>query len=83
MSADPGGATARVRDRPPARLGTQPPPAGICDVPRAAENGGPGRGAGVGPGGTGAAPVAAESAAGGNASQPERGVPQVGNGGEA
>ncbi|QEE42987.1 MULTISPECIES: hypothetical protein [unclassified Methylobacterium] len=65
---------------PPRQVAPGTPP-GTVVVPDGAKNGGPGTTAVIAPTGTGAATITTDTAAGGNASQPERGVPQTGGGG--
>ncbi|MCJ2113057.1 hypothetical protein MKK64_17905 [Methylobacterium sp. E-025] len=77
-------APAPIRQpNPPQQVapGTPGTPPGTVAVPGGATNSGSGAGAVVAPTGTGAATVTTDSAAGGNADQPERGVPQMGRGG--
>jgi hypothetical protein len=69
-----------VQPGPPRQV---PPgtPEGTVVVPGGRENSGPGSTAVIAPTGTGAATITTDTAAGGNASQPERAVPQTGAGG--
>ena len=76
-----GNVPAPIRQpNPPQQVAPGTPPGAVV-VPGGAANSGPGAGAVIAPTGTGAATVTTDSAAGGNAGQPERGVPQMGRGG--
>ncbi|MGU3468403.1 hypothetical protein ACLBXO_26485 [Methylobacterium sp. C33D] len=82
-SAQTGTGPAPIRQPGPPQAVTPGTPPGTVVVPGGSQNSGPGSTAVVAPAGTGAATLTTDSAAGGNAGQPERGVPQVGKGGEA
>ncbi|MBN4094758.1 MULTISPECIES: hypothetical protein [Methylobacterium] len=85
VAASPGSAQtstgpAPIRQPGPAQPVTPGTPAGTVVVPGGSQNSGPGSTAVVAPTGTGATTITTDSAAGGNAGQPERGVPQIGKG---
>ncbi|GJE59068.1 hypothetical protein [Methylobacterium trifolii] len=65
---------------PPQQVAPGTPPSTVV-VPGGAANSGPGANTTVAPTGTGAATITTDSAVGGNAEQPSRGVPQTGGGG--
>lgn len=65
---------------PPRQIAPGTPEATVV-IPGGGENSGPGSTAVIAPTGTGAATITTDTAAGGNAGQPERGVPQTGGGG--
>lgn len=79
--AQQGNSPAPITQPGPPRLVEPGAPAGATVVPGGRENSGPGSAGVIAPTGTGAATITTDSAAGGNAGQPERGVPQVGSGG--
>ncbi|MEE7448480.1 hypothetical protein MRF4_11945 [Methylobacterium radiotolerans] len=79
-SAQTSTGPAPIRQPGPPQQVTPGTPAGTVVVPGGSRNSGPGSTAVVAPTGTGATTLTTDSAAGGNAGQPERGVPQVGKG---